>query len=225
MSLTNRNNHCSVTRCVYVQLVTHLLQLSPSVESAILSPLLHNMNDVLFGSTNKGMLLQEDILVSSAKLLFTASRCTTNALPHVSDLCRKCLLHQSSAVRQITLQFILDQGLPSIAEELTALVIQLFHTETEEGLLAVLCDILVKQKAQCTRAQEELCKVAMHHVTQPHLRYATFSLQKLVWQLWMCETSACSRILNVTVFTSGFSYVFPSYFSCLQCWRNAVTLR
>jgi hypothetical protein len=171
-TLGTENNHCSVTRCAYLELVTNLLQHSSSLESTILS---QEVDEIVFAFSNGGILLQEDVLVSSAKLLLTASQYTSSSLglPQLSELCHKLILHQSAAVRHYTLQYILDQKnllSSDTAEELTTVIIQLFSTEQDEGILAVLCEILTKQKAWCTRTREKLCVVAMHHVTQGHLR-------------------------------------------------------
>ena len=173
--LLDLRNHCPVTRCAYLEAVTHLLQQPSSVEATLLIPLLEDVKKAL-GSSNEERLLEEDILVSSAHLLLTASQTVTltTSLPQTSKLCRTYLLHQSSAVRQFTLQYILDQETLLSQDEgdhnLTTLIVQLFSTEADEALLILLCDILTKQNMECTKTQETLYAVALHHISQVHLR-------------------------------------------------------
>ena len=143
--------------------------------SALLSPLLQEAELTLFTSS------EEDVLVSSANLLFSCSShqslevtSSGSGLSRVSDLCQRCLVHPCPAVRQHTLLYIDQQDLLSqdTGDKLTTELVQLFSTEADETLLAQICNMLTKHRNKlCSKTQRVLCEVALRLVTQTHLRY------------------------------------------------------
>ena len=53
-----------------------------------------------------------------------------------------------------------------------SLLVGLFSTETDEGVLSLLCHLLATHRGTPHFASErELCAVCLDRVSQPHLRY------------------------------------------------------
>lgn len=180
----NRVNPCTVTRCAYLELVTAVIahplvakqRYLQAFEAAV--PLLCDARRYLLESDKEGQApLQEDVTVSSCKLLFTCTYQLADVANfatksrQTADLCCKCLQHSSLAVRLYVLQYISNHGdlLCWKEDGITRLLVSLVSSEVDEGILAVLYQVLAKavdEKCLCS----ELSMTAMQLVTSTALR-------------------------------------------------------
>jgi hypothetical protein len=175
-----RINACSVTRCAYLELVTTLLA-QPMVAEEISSleaavPLLQEVRrNLLDSKTENWVPVQDDVFISICKLLFLcASQSTSSAkfelsLPQITDLCSECLQHSCVAVRQYTLQYIIDHK--DLVSEITRILINLATIEEDEGVLALLYSALAKSQYPQKGSCDKLYKGAVQLLTRVHLRY------------------------------------------------------
>ena len=171
----NRANLCGVTRCAYLELLTSLLD--QQTRTAALNVFQEARQCLLDSMIGESAPMLEDVLVSSCKFLFTCTSQftkSTNTIPQTMDLCSECLRHDSVAVRQYTLQFILSSSDLLADNGLTSQLVKLFSTEQDESVLTLLCSVLIKavEKQRC-EMEMELYTAAFQHATKTHLRYMT----------------------------------------------------
>ena len=142
--------------------------------------LLHETRSILDFNKDGWTQLEEDVVLSSCKFLFTCASQITEAantgvnLPQTADLCYQYLQHSSLAVRQHTLQYISDHRDLLCWEEdgITQLVINLVSSEVDENILVVLYPVLTKvvnMQCLCKGSCSELYSRAMQVVTRKHV--------------------------------------------------------
>ena len=181
-----RKNPGVVTRCAYLELMTSLLAQpmiieQPSTIDALVILLKQTWQSVLDSMKEQCSPEQEDVIVSSCKLLFictsqphTKPATISSSLPAITPICTECLQHSSVAVRQCTLQYILNHSELFCWEEdaFISLLITHFSTEVDEMVLASLCSVLPKAlKQQSHQIGSALYKTALYHATRTYLRY------------------------------------------------------
>ena len=145
-----------------------------SLEAAV--PLLQEVRrNLLDSKTENWVPVQDDVFISICKLLFLcASQSTSSAkfelsLPQITDLCSECLQHSCVAVRQYTLQYIIDHK--DLVSEITRELINLATIEEDEGVLALLYSALAKSQYPQKGSCDKLYKGAVQLLTRVHLRY------------------------------------------------------
>ena len=136
------------------------------------SPLLQEVRKNLFHSMTENCAPIQDVFISICKLLFRCASQSTKVepnLPQTADLCSKCLQHSCPAVRQYTLQYIIDQK--DLVHGVSRVLVNLAMTEVDEGILAMSYSALAKalhlQKEDC----DELYKTAVQLLTRVYMRY------------------------------------------------------
>ena len=143
--------------------------------------LLHETRSILDFNKDGWTQLEEDVVVSSCKFLFTCASKITEAantgvnLSQSADLCCQYLQHNSLAVRQNTLQYISDHRDVLCWEEdgITQLVVNLVSSEVDENILVVLYPVLTKvvnMQCLCKGSCSELYRRAMQVVTRKRVR-------------------------------------------------------
>lgn len=176
----HRTNPCAVTRCAYLELMTSLLarpmviEHPSNIEAAV--DLIRQTRQGLLDSMKDEGTSEQDVIVSSCKLLFICTFLHTKPkdLPPITSLCIECLQHSSVAVRQCTVQYILNHSDLLCWEEnkFTDLLIKCFSTENDETVLASLCCVLPKTlDVQSPQIGIALYRTAFHHATKNYLRY------------------------------------------------------
>ena len=136
-------------------------------------PLLQEVRENLFHSkTEDCPSIQDNVFISICKLLFRCVSQSTKiepSLPQTADMCSECLQHSCLAVRQYTLQYIIDQK--DLVNGISRVLINLAMTEVDEGILAMSYSALAKALQLQKGDYDELYKNAMQLLSGVYMRY------------------------------------------------------
>ena len=120
---------------------------------------------------------QENVSLSITKLLFTCAIGikNTNSFSQTYELFSECIEHESVAVRQYTVQYIMNNNalvLSQTGDEIMKLLVKQFTTEMDESVLSLVSDVLAKlTKSGCLNVGENLWISALECASKQYLRY------------------------------------------------------
>lgn len=132
-------------------------------------------------------LQQENVSLSMSKLLFTCAigLKSTNNISQTYELFSECIEHESVAIRQHTVQYIMNNDalvLSQTGGELIKLFVRRFTTEIDETVLSLVSDVLAKlTKSGYLNIGEDLWISALECASKQYLRYILYNLHIIMY--------------------------------------------